>query len=107
MQFPKTENRITTGNWITLIAFLVTGAVAWGNVTSNLDALAQRVGVSEKKDEKTSETIGTIKEKLIEIQAEQKSMKADTERQTKQLDRIERSLESVAKRSEGKDRPTP
>ena len=48
---PKMDNRVSTGNLLTLIALLIAGAVAWGTSQGDIKALAQRVESGEKRDD--------------------------------------------------------
>lgn len=86
---PKMDNRVSTGNLITLIALLIAGAVAWGTSQGDIKALAQRVDAGEKRDDKTAETLGDVKGAIIELKSDNKAIKSDLERQGRQMDRIE------------------
>lgn len=86
---PKMDNRVSTGNLLTLIALLIAGAVAWGTSQGDIKALAQRVDAGEKRDDKTAETLGEVKGAIIELKGDNKAIKSDIERQGRQMDRIE------------------
>jgi predicted nucleic acid-binding Zn-ribbon protein len=86
------DNRVSTGNLLTMIALLIAGAVAWGTSQGDIKALAQRVGAGEARDEKTTEALGEVKGAIIELKADNKSIKADIERQGRQMDRIEQLI---------------
>lgn len=89
---PKMDNRVSTGNLITLIALLLAGATAWGTSQGDIKALAQRVDAGEKRDEKTTETLGEVKGAIIELKSDNKAIKSDIERQGRQMDRIEQLI---------------
>lgn len=92
---PKMDNRVSTGNLLTLIALLIAGAVAWGTSQGDIKALAQRVDAGEKRDEKTTETLDAVKGSIIELKGDNKAIKSDLERQGRQLDRIENTLRAL------------
>jgi len=92
---PKMDNRVSTGNLLTLIALLIAGAVAWGTSQGDIKALAQRVDAGEKRDDKTSETLDSVKGTIIELKGDIKATKSDLERQGRQLDRIESILRAL------------
>lgn len=92
---PKMDNRVSTGNLLTLIALLIAGAIAWGTSQGDIKALAQRVDAGEKRDDKTTETLDTVKSSVIELKGDNKAIKVDIERQGRQLDRIEQILRSM------------
>lgn len=92
---PKVENRISTGHMISLGMILVAGAIAWGTSQADLKALAQRVDAGEKRDEKTSETLDSVKGNIIELKSDNKAIKSDLDRQGRQLDRIENLLRAL------------
>ena len=92
---PKMDNRVSTGNLLTLIALLIAGAVAWGTSQGDIKALAQRVDAGEKRDDKTAETLGDVKGAIIELKSDNKAIKSDIERQGRQLDRIEQLIRNA------------
>ena len=89
---PKVENRVSTGNLISVAVLLIGGAIAWGVSQGDIKALAQRVEAGEKRDDDTSKTLGTVKESIIELKGDNKAIKSDIERQGRQLDRIEQLI---------------
>lgn len=97
---PRFGNWISTGNLLTMGAILVAGAVAWGTSQSDLRALAQRVDKGEVRDDKTAEALEVIKGSMIRIETEQKAVRAEAERVSRQLDRVEQLLRNGS-------RPTP
>lgn len=92
---PKVENRITTGNLLTIVAGVVALGTAWGAAQSDIRALAQRVEQGEKRDEKTGDAIDAMKGAIIELRADSKAMRAEMERLGRQFDRIESALRNV------------
>ncbi len=103
---PKMDNRVSTGNLLTLIALLIAGAVAWGTSQGDIKALAQRVGDGEKRDDKAADTLDTVKGSVIELKSDNKAIRADIERQGRQLDRIEQLIrDAVPKAPSFKDKP--
>jgi septal ring factor EnvC (AmiA/AmiB activator) len=92
---PKMDNRVSTGNLLTLIALLIAGAIAWGTSQGDIKALAQRVDAGEKRDEKTTETLDQVKGSIIELKGDNKAIKSDIERQGRQLDRMEQLMRSL------------
>jgi len=86
---PRFENRITFGNIITMFVGALALAVAWGTLHANIQALAQRVDKGETRDDKAAETLDAMKSALIELRADSKATKAEVERMSRQLDRIE------------------
>lgn len=85
---PRFENRLSTGNVITIFFGIVALAVAWGTLQADIRALAQRVDKGETRDDKAAETLDAMKSALIELRADSKATKAEVERMGRQLDRI-------------------
>jgi hypothetical protein len=88
MESPKFENRVSTGNYITIAIGVIALATTWGALQSDIKALAQRVDKGEMRDEKATETLDTMKTALIELRADSKATKAEVERVGRQLDRM-------------------
>lgn len=101
---PKMDNRVSTGNLLTLICLLIAGAMAWGTSQGDIKALAQRVDAGEKRDDEASKTLGTVKESIIELKGDNKAIKSDVERMGRQLDRIEQLIRA-APHPAPKDKP--
>lgn len=91
---PKFENRLSTGNVITIFFGIVALAVAWGTLQADIRALAQRVDKGETRDDKAAEVLDAMKSALIELRADSKATKAEVERIGRQLDRIETATRS-------------
>ena len=85
----RIESRITTGNLITMGSIIAVGLVAWGTLTADFKALAQRVELNDKRDEKTGDTLKTLEGSIIRIETEQQAVRREAERLGRQLDRIE------------------
>lgn len=99
LQRPRFDNKISFGNIFTLISGVAAIGIIIGVVQTDVRALAQRLDVTDKKieigdrrDEKTAETLDSVKGTIIELRSDQKVIKNDVERQGKQLDRIEQLL---------------
>jgi septal ring factor EnvC (AmiA/AmiB activator) len=100
IQRPRFDNKISFGNIFTLVSGVVAVGVIVGAVQSDVKALAQRLDATDKKietgdkrDDRTAETLDTLKGAVIELRSDQKSIKNDIERQNRQLDRIEQLLQ--------------
>lgn len=93
---PKVENRISTGNWLTIFFGALALAVAWGTLQADIRALAQRVEQGEKRDEKTGDAIDAMKGAIIELRADGKATRSEMERLGRQFDRIESALRNIA-----------
>jgi hypothetical protein len=87
-------DRFTTGNLIELGVICGMGLIAWATLTSDFRALAQRVDQGDKRDEKTADVLDVLKGSVIRIETEQKAVRSETDRQGRQLDRIEQLLRS-------------
>ncbi|MDP3740353.1 MAG: hypothetical protein Q8R02_23405 [Hyphomonadaceae bacterium] len=102
---PKLDNRVSTGNLLTLIALLIAGAIAWGTSQGDIKALAQRVDSGEKRDDKAAETLDAVKGSVIELKGDNKAIRADIERQGRQLDRIEQLIRDTSPKPAPKEKP--
>ena len=91
---PKLGGGISLGNIITIFTGVIAIAAAWGSIQENIRALAQRVDKGELRDEETSRAITSMSGAIIELRTDQKAMRSETERQGRQLDRIEQLLQS-------------
>lgn len=85
----RIESRITTGNLITMGSIMAVGLIAWGTLTADFRALAQRVETNDKRDEKTGDTLKMLEGSVIRIETEQQAVRREAERLGRQLDRIE------------------
>lgn len=101
IQRPKFDNKISFGNLFTVASGIVAVGVIIGAVQADVRALAQRIDASDKRleagerrDDKTVEVLDSLKGAVIELKSDQKGIKADIERQNRQLDRIEQLLQS-------------
>lgn len=86
---PRLENRISAGNIISIAAMLVAVVLAWGTLSADFKALAQRVDIGDKRDEKAADLLSELKNSLTRIETEQKAVRAEAERLGRQIDRIE------------------
>ena len=89
---PRVESRITTGNLITMGSIIAVGLVAWGTLTADFKALAQRVETNDKRAEKTGDTLKAVEGSIIRIETEQQAVRREAERLGRQLDRIEQLI---------------
>jgi len=94
---PRLENKITMGNVLTVAALLGTGLIGWGATQSNIAALAQRVEKGEARDDETSRALRGLEGNIIELKGDQKAIRTETERQGRQLDRIEQQLQTLVR----------
>jgi hypothetical protein len=85
---PTFENRLSTGNLITIAVSVIALATTWGTLQSDIRALAQRVDKGETRDDKTAETLDLMKSALIELRSDSRATKLEVERMGRQLDRI-------------------
>lgn len=89
---PKVENRVTTGNLYTIVAGLLALGVTWGSLNADFRALAQRTDKGEQRDDRTADTLDTLKGSVIRIETEQKAVREEAARIARQLDRIEQLI---------------
>lgn len=92
----RVENRITTGNLITMASIIGVGLVAWGTLTADFKALAQKVETNDKRDDKRDDTLKTLEGSVIRIETEQQAVRREAERLGRQLDRIEQLIRNGA-----------
>lgn len=95
-KLPRVENRLSTGNLITILFGALALAVAWGTLQADIRALAQRVDKGETRDDKTADALEAIKGSIIRIETEQKAVRSDAERVSRQLDRLETLIRNGA-----------
>lgn len=88
-------DRFTTGNLIELVVLCGVALIAWGSLTADFKALAQRVDKGETRDEKTADALDLVKGAIIELRVDGKATRAELERQGRQLDRIESYVKSL------------
>lgn len=100
IQRPKFDNKISLGNLFTVASGIVAVGVIIGAVQADVRALAQRIDsedkrieAGERRDDKTTEVLDALRGVVIELKSDQKGIKADIERQNRQLDRIEQLLQ--------------
>lgn len=86
---PRWEGRFTLGNLVTILTGAAMLAAAWGALQSDIKALAQRVSDGERRDEKANDTLTNLNGSVIELRTDARAMRAELERQGRQLDRIE------------------
>lgn len=91
---PKVENKISAGNIITIMTGLIALVSTVYVVQADLKALAQRVDKGESRDDETAKTLGAVKESIIELKGDNKSIKSEQERQGRQIEEVLRILRS-------------
>jgi septal ring factor EnvC (AmiA/AmiB activator) len=91
---PKVENRVSLGNIITILTGCVALIAAGATIQADIRALAQRVEKGELRDEKTTDVLDKIKESMTRIETEQKAVRTEAERVSRQLDRLEQLIRS-------------
>jgi predicted nucleic acid-binding Zn-ribbon protein len=80
---------MTLANVITISVLLGGVILTAGSLQSDIRALAQRVEKGETRDDKTADALVKIEGSVIRIETEQKAVRADAERLSRQLDRLE------------------
>lgn len=89
---PVVDNKITLGNMITLITGAIVLLAAGVTIQSDIRALAQRVDKGEIRDDRTTDTLDSMKGSVIRIETEQKAVREEAARIARQLDRIEQLI---------------
>ncbi|MGE3712319.1 MAG: hypothetical protein AB7G35_21950 [Hyphomicrobiaceae bacterium] len=94
------DPQISAGNLLSIATMLAIGLGAFFTVQEGGKALAQRVDKIEKQIEKgddrdaaTTRALNDLKGAVIGLGAEQKAIRSESERQGRQLDRIEQLLQ--------------
>lgn len=94
-QRPRVENRISLGNVLTICTGIIALAAAWGTLQADIRALAQRVDKGETRDDDAAKTLTDLRGAVIELRTDQRAIRAETERQGRQLDRIEHQQQQL------------
>jgi hypothetical protein len=89
---PLFSGKVSLGNVITIALGFLALAAAWGSLQSDIRALAQRVDKGDRTDELTATNIQALRDAVTELRADQRAIRAETERQSRVLDRIEQLL---------------
>ncbi len=94
------DPQISAGNLLSIMTMLAIGLGAFFTVQEGGKALAQRVDKIEQqidkgddRDGETSKALSDLKGAVIELRGDQKAIRAESERQGRQLDRIEQLLQ--------------
>ena len=90
------ENRVTSGNVYTVLAGIAAMGMLYGSLTTDFKALAQRVEIGDRRDDKAGDVLDTMRGSVIRIEAEQKAVREEAARIARQLDRIEGLLRNDA-----------
>ncbi|CAB4197351.1 hypothetical protein UFOVP1323_22 [uncultured Caudovirales phage] len=85
-------NQISLGNVITILGGIVAVGMIYGTTLTRVQAIETKIDINDQNDRKSLETLGAAKEKISEIQSEQKSFRRDIDRIGEQLTRIENLL---------------
>ena len=94
-------------DWIGLAAILGGGLIAWGTLTADFRALAQRVDKSENRDSDNAKALNALNGAVIELRGDAKGLRVEQDRQGRQLDRIEQILRDHFVPAPPTKKPTP
>jgi len=75
--------------WLGLAAIIGGGLIAWGTLTADFRALAQRVDRGELRTAEGLKALNALTGSMIELRGDAKAMRTEQDRQGRQLDRIE------------------
>lgn len=89
---PRIENKVSLGNIITILTGIIALIGTVATLQGDIKALAQRVDAGDKRDEKTGDTLDSLKRDVIELKSDSKASRTEQERQGRQLERIEQIL---------------
>jgi len=89
-------NQISLGNVLTIFGGIVAVGIIYGTTLTRVQSVEAKIDINEQADRKSLETVSSAKEKISEIQAEQKSFRRDIDRIGEQLTRIESLLRRPA-----------
>lgn len=87
---------ITCKEVVTIVPILGMGLIAWGALTTDFKALAQRVDKGDQRDEKTADALDLLKGAVIELRVDGKATRVEVERLGRQLDRIEGIVRNIS-----------
>jgi hypothetical protein len=76
-------------DWLGLAVIVGGGLIAWGTLTADFRALAQRVDKGEMRSAEDLKALNALTGSVIELRGESKAMRTGQDRQGRQLDRIE------------------
>ncbi len=94
----------SAGNMLTIASICGMGLIAWDTLQADFKALAQRVDIGDKRDEKTADNFDAVKGAVIDLRADGRAMRAEIERQGRQLDRIEGMIRNATTPTPGAPR---
>jgi len=92
MATTEKPDRLFLRDWLGLGAIIGGGLIAWGTLTADFRALAQRVDKSENRDVDNVKALNAVNGAVIELRGDAKGLKIEQDRQGRQLDRIENLL---------------
>jgi hypothetical protein len=81
-------------DWLGLAAVVGGGLIAWGTLTADFRALAQRVDKGETRSAEDLKALNALTGSVIELRGDSKALRTEQDRQGRQLDRIEGLLRS-------------
>lgn len=81
-------------DWLGLGAIVGGGLIAWGTLTADFRALAQRVDRGETRSAEDLKALNALTGSVIELRGDAKALRTEQDRQGRQLDRIEGLLRS-------------
>lgn len=94
------EPRVSWGNVASIVTTVVAASGVIYGMQGDSRVYAQRIAEVEKKiekgearDDETAKTLNDVKGAIIELRGDQKAIRAESERQGRQLDRIEQLLQ--------------
>jgi len=76
-------------DWLGFVAIIGGGLIAWGTLTADFRALAQRVDKGELRDAEDNKALNALTGSVIELRGDAKALRKEQDRQGHQLDRIE------------------
>jgi hypothetical protein len=84
------ENQpLSLRDWLGLAAIVGGGLIAWGTLTADFRALAQRVDKGDLRDAEDNKALNALTGSVIELRGDAKALRKEQDRQGHQLDRIE------------------
>jgi len=88
---PITEKQapLSLRDWIGIAAIAGGGLVAWGALSADFRALAQRVDKGEARAADDNRALNALNGAVIELRSDAKAVRKEQDRQGQQLDRIE------------------
>lgn len=92
MSITEKSAPLSLRDWIGLVVIIGGVFIAWGTLTADFRALAQRVDKSENRDGDNAKALNALNGAVIELRGDAKGLRVEQDRQGRQLDRIEQIL---------------